>query len=34
MTDNVQTIIDLDIKRMNAMAHKDIATLTPCCPTT
>ena len=27
MTDNAQMIIDLDRKRMNAMAHKDIATL-------
>ena len=27
MTDNGQTIIDLDRKRMNAMAQKDIATL-------
>jgi ketosteroid isomerase-like protein len=27
MTDNGQNIIDLDRKRMNAMAHKDIAAL-------
>ena len=27
MTDNAQMIIDLDRKRMNAMAQKDIATL-------
>ena len=27
MTDNAQKIIDLDRKRMNAMAQKDIATL-------